>query len=33
MTNRVVIPFGKGDRYVRLLFDVIIGGLVFYGFR
>lgn len=33
MTNRIVIPFGFCDRTVRLLCDVVIGGLVFYGFR
>lgn len=33
MTNRIVIPFGSCDRMVRLLCDVVIGGLVFYGFR
>jgi hypothetical protein len=33
MHNRIVIPFGTSDRCVRLLFDVVIGSLVFYGFR
>lgn len=33
MRNLIVIPFGQCDRAVRLLFDVVIGGLVFYGFR
>jgi hypothetical protein len=33
MTNRIVIPFGFCDQLVRLLCHVVIGGLVFYGFR
>ena len=33
MPDAVVIPYGKYDRYVRLFFDLVIGCLVFYGFR
>ena len=33
MSDIVVVPFGKYDRCLRLFFDVVIGGLVFYGFR
>jgi len=31
--NRIVIPFGSCDRFVRLTCDLVIGTLVFYGFR
>jgi hypothetical protein len=33
MLHDNVVRFGTCDRCVRLLFDVVIGGLVFYGFR
>ena len=33
MHNRIVTSFSTSDRCVRLLFDVVIGTLVFYGFR
>jgi hypothetical protein len=33
MPNLIVIPFGSSDRLIRLVCDVVIGGLVFYGFR
>jgi len=33
MRDFAVIPRGKFDQYVRLAADVVIGCLVFYGFR
>ena len=33
MRDRIIIPFGHYDRIVRLAFDLLIGGLVYYAFR
>lgn len=33
MPNLIVIQFGSSDRLIRLMCSVVIGGLVFYGFR